>query len=52
VRDYATPDDMVKEIELARIVGGMHFRNSGVQGGVLGANVANWIVANHFKPRQ
>jgi hypothetical protein len=52
VRNYATPDDMVKEIELARIVGGMHFRNSGVQGGVLGANVANWIVANHFKPRQ
>ena len=52
VRNYATPDEMVSEIELARIVGGMHFRNSGVQGGVLGSNVANWIIANHFKPKQ
>jgi hypothetical protein len=51
VRNYATPDDMVAEITLARITGGMHFRNSGLQGGVLGTNVANWVVANHFKPK-
>lgn len=52
VHEYATPDELVKEIETARIAGGMHFRNSGVQGGVLGANVANWIIANYFKPKQ
>jgi len=52
VREYSTPDDLVNEILLARINGGMHFRNSGVQGGVLGTNVANWVIANHFKPKQ
>jgi hypothetical protein len=52
VRNYTTPDDMLTEITLARITGGMHIRTSNVQGGVLGTNVANWIVANHFKPKQ
>lgn len=52
VRDYATPDELVNEIALARITGGMHFRNSGVQGGVLETNVANWVIANHFKPKR
>ncbi len=28
VRQYGTPDDMLNEISLARIHGGMHFRNS------------------------
>ncbi len=51
VHQYATPDAMVDEILVARIAGGMHYRNSGAQGGVLGANVAKWIVANHFKPK-
>lgn len=51
VRQYATPDAMLAEITQARVSGGMHFRNSNVQGGVLGTNVANWVLANHFKPR-
>lgn len=49
-RTYATPDDMLAEIVLARITGAMHFRNSNLQGGVLGDNVAKWVVANHFRP--
>lgn len=49
VHQYATTDALLDEILLARITGGMHFRTSNVQGGVLGANVANWIIANHFR---
>ena len=51
VRQYGTPDDMLNEIILARIHGGMHFRTANVQGGVLGTNVAGWVIANHFKPK-
>ena len=51
VRQYATPDAMLAEITQARVSGGMHFRSSNVQGGVLGTNVANWVLANHFKPK-
>jgi len=51
VRQYSTPDDMLNEISLARIHGGMHFRNSTVQGGVLGKNVGEWVAKNYFQPR-
>lgn len=49
-RAYSTPDEMIAEIVLARITGGMHFRNSNVQGGALGDNVGRWVTANHFRP--
>ncbi len=48
---YATPDAMIAEIVLARITGGMHFRNSNVQGGALGDSVARWVTGNYFQPR-
>ncbi len=51
VRQYATPDDFLNEIILARIHGGMHFRTANVQGGVLGANVGEWVAKNYFQPR-
>ena len=51
VRQYATPDDFLNEIVLARIHGGMHFRTAGLQGGVLGANVGEWVAKNYFRPR-
>ncbi len=51
VHDYTTTDALLSEIILARIHGGMHFRTANLQGGVLGDNVANWVVANHFKPK-
>ena len=51
VRQYATPDDFLNEIILARIHGGMHFRTANVQGGVLGTNVGEWVAKNYFQPR-
>lgn len=51
VRQYATPDDFLNEVILARIHGGMHFRTANVQGGVLGANVGEWVAKNFFQPR-
>jgi len=50
-RAYATPDELMNEIVLARIHGGMHFRTANVQGGVLGASVAGWVAANKFQPK-
>ena len=51
VRQYSAPDDMLNEISLARIHGGMHFRNSTVQGGALGKNVGEHVAKNFFQPR-
>jgi hypothetical protein len=51
VRQYGTPDDMLNEIILARIHGGMHFRTANVQGGVLGTSVGEWVAKNYFRPR-
>jgi PAP2 superfamily len=51
VRQYATPNDFLNEIVLARISGGMHFRTANVQGGVLGTKVGQWVAANHFQPK-
>ncbi len=51
VRQYNTPDDMLNEIVLARIHGGMHFRTAGTQGGVLGTAVGEWVAKNYFRPR-
>ena len=51
VRQYATPDDFLNEIILARIHGGMHFRTANVQGGVLGTSVGEWVAKNYFQPR-
>ena len=50
VRQYSTLDDMLNEIAIARIHGGMHFRNSTVQGGTLGRNVAEYVAKNFFQP--
>lgn len=51
-RGYATPDDLMSEIIVARIHGGMHFRNSGVQGYELGKSVGAWVAATRFQPRE
>ena len=49
-RHFDSTDDLVKELQLARIAGGMHFRTSTVHGAVLGMKVSKWIVKNHFQP--
>lgn len=50
-RHYTSMTAMTADIQVARIVGGMHFRTSTVDGEALGRSVALWIVTNKFKPR-
>jgi len=50
VRHYHNTDDYVRDIGLARIYGGMHFRTSAVHGALMGREVAQWVAKNHFRP--
>ncbi len=47
---FESTDDLTKEMQLARIAGGMHFRTSTVHGEVLGMKVSKWVLRNHFQP--
>jgi hypothetical protein len=47
---FASTDDMVKELQVARIYGGMHFRTSTVHGKVLGTKVGRWVSTRYFRP--
>ena len=49
--NFTTTQAMVDEVQLGRIAGGMHFRNSTVDGAALGKNVAEWVLAHNFQPR-
>ena len=40
------------EVAMARIWGGVHFRNSNEVGNELGAKVGNHVLQNHLRPRQ
>ncbi len=51
-RHYARVVDLVGEIENARVWGGVHYRESVVQGSVLGRKVAQWTVARYFQPQR
>lgn len=51
VHSYATTDELVAEMQAARIHGGMHFRTSTVHGAELGTNVAKQVLTKHFLPR-
>lgn len=46
---YRKIDDFVTDLKVARIYGGMHYRNSTNDGATLGVRVANWIGKNYFK---
>ncbi|MEP7296376.1 MAG: vanadium-dependent haloperoxidase [Burkholderiales bacterium] len=50
-RSYASTDALADESEVARVVGGMHFRFSTVDGVALGTHVAQWVAAHHFARR-
>jgi ribosomal protein S19 len=41
---------MVRELQVARIYGGMHFRTSTVHGKVLGTKVGKWVSTRYFRP--
>ena len=51
-RTFYRTDDLVKEIIVARIYGGMHFRTSVVRGKVMGEKVAKWVAKHQFRPRE
>jgi hypothetical protein len=50
VHHFESTDALVKEEQVARIYGGMHFRTSTVDGKVLGMKVAKWVSKNYFQP--
>jgi len=49
VRQYSGPDAFLAETTEARILGGMHFRNSNLVGRDLGTNVGEWVATNYFR---
>ncbi|MDB5952775.1 MAG: phosphatase family protein, partial [Massilia sp.] len=50
-RTYTKTDGLAEESRLARIYGGMHFRNSTTAGAELGKQVANWTLQHRFGNR-
>ena len=50
-REYGSPQDFLEEVINARVYGGMHYRNSGNHGAVLGRSVAKWIAKHALRPR-
>ena len=49
-RDFSSTKDLLREVQVARIYGGMHYHHSVVQGTVLGQKVARQLVNNYFQP--
>jgi hypothetical protein len=48
--EFDSVHDMVRELKIARIYGGMHFRFSSDDGATLGKRVGQWVARNYFKP--
>jgi hypothetical protein len=48
--EFASVFEMLSEIKLARIYGGMHFRFSSDDGATLGRRTGRWVVKNYFRP--
>jgi len=51
VRQYSGPDAFLAETIEARIMGGMHFRNSNLVGRELGTSVGEWVANTHFRKK-
>jgi hypothetical protein len=47
---YDRLQDVVKDVDWARVLVGFHFRNSDLQGSNLGRKVANYVVQHYFQP--
>jgi len=48
---FASFEDVVTEVDNARIYGGMHYRHSVKEGNRLGRKVAEVILRHHFRDR-
>ena len=51
-RSYERFSDAAKEVYDARTWGGLHFRNSTMEGAWIGRKVAHYVVANFFRPTE
>ena len=49
-RTYDRFSDIVKDVNLARVLVGFHFRNSDQDGSLLGRRVGRYVVAHQFTP--
>jgi len=49
-REYDSFRDVVKDVDLARVLVGFHFRNSDEQGSALGRKVGTYVVDHFFQP--
>jgi hypothetical protein len=47
---FHNTNQMVEEVILARVFGGMHFQTSGEDGATIGRKVGRLVARNHFKP--
>ena len=47
---FRNTNEMVDEIILARVFGGMHFQTSIEHGATIGKKVGRLVARNHFKP--
>jgi hypothetical protein len=51
-RRYDRLKDVVREVNLARVWAGFHFRNSDQEGSTLGRKVGRFVARNFFQPRK
>jgi hypothetical protein len=49
-RGFNSFQAMVDDVVLARVTGGMHFRNSGVVGAESGRKIAEWVTGHSLQP--
>lgn len=49
-RTFGSTKDLLNEVQVARIYGGMHFHHSIIEGTVLGQKVARQLFKNYFQP--
>jgi hypothetical protein len=47
---FASVYEMLHELKVARIYGGMHFRYSSDDGATLGQRTGRWVAKNYFRP--
>ncbi|HYO52181.1 vanadium-dependent haloperoxidase [Archangium sp.] len=50
-RSFSSFQQMVDDVVLARVVGGMHFRNSGAVGAEWGRRIADWVTSHSLQPK-
>jgi hypothetical protein len=50
IRQYRRLQDVVEDVNDARVLAGFHFRNSDQEGANLGRTVARFVAANFFRP--